>query len=174
MIFFRFMIFKLLLILLKKNVQNKFKYVFVDDADEITPSLFNYLKYIKRAKEDRANSIYVTTGGLAHNILEKFYTNEIPYEKMRQIRKGLQEGIDLFDHLLHFHILIYGQFRRIDTADFNFVVKHFVMLRFVFTGGLYYRLVTKLYPIRQIKIQEFFTSAVRSGSRRMRLRLPNR
>lgn len=41
-----------------------------------------YLKYIKKAKEDRADSIYTTTGGLAHNILEKFYTNEIPYEKM--------------------------------------------------------------------------------------------
>lgn len=41
-----------------------------------------YLKYIKKAKEDRADSIYTTTGGLAHNILEKFYTGEIPYEKM--------------------------------------------------------------------------------------------
>lgn len=41
-----------------------------------------YLKYIKKAKEDRVDSIYTTTGGLAHNILEKFYTNEIPYEKM--------------------------------------------------------------------------------------------
>lgn len=41
-----------------------------------------YLKYIKKAKEDRADSIYTTTGGLAHNILEKFYTGEILYEKM--------------------------------------------------------------------------------------------
>ena len=41
-----------------------------------------YLKYIKRAKEDRADSIYTTTGGLAHDILEKFYTKEISYEKM--------------------------------------------------------------------------------------------
>lgn len=41
-----------------------------------------YLKYIKKAKEDRADSIYTTTGGLAHNILEKFYTDEIPYEQM--------------------------------------------------------------------------------------------
>jgi hypothetical protein len=41
-----------------------------------------YLKYIKRAKEDRADSIYTTTGGLAHNILEKFYTDEITYDKM--------------------------------------------------------------------------------------------
>ena len=41
-----------------------------------------YLKYIKKAKEDRADSIYTTTGGLAHNILEKFYTGEITYDKM--------------------------------------------------------------------------------------------
>lgn len=41
-----------------------------------------YLKYIKKAKEDRADSIYVTTGGLAHNILEKFYTDEITFDKM--------------------------------------------------------------------------------------------
>lgn len=41
-----------------------------------------YLKYIKKAKEDRADSIYTTTGGLAHDILEKFYTGKIPYEKM--------------------------------------------------------------------------------------------
>lgn len=30
-----------------KNVKNRFKYVFIDDADEITPVLFDYLKYIK-------------------------------------------------------------------------------------------------------------------------------
>lgn len=44
-----------------------------------------YLKYIKKAKEDRANSIYVTTGGLAHDILEKLYTNEITYEQMVEL-----------------------------------------------------------------------------------------
>lgn len=31
-----------------KNIENKFKYVFIDDADEITPSLFNYLNFIKK------------------------------------------------------------------------------------------------------------------------------
>ena len=30
-----------------KNIKNSYKYVFVDDADEITPSLFEFLKYIK-------------------------------------------------------------------------------------------------------------------------------
>lgn len=32
---------------LYKTAKNKYKYVFVDDADEITPSLFEYLKFIK-------------------------------------------------------------------------------------------------------------------------------
>ena len=30
-----------------KNIKNKFKYIFIDDADEITPVLFDYLKFIK-------------------------------------------------------------------------------------------------------------------------------
>ena len=33
---------------LYKNVKNHYKYVFIDDADEITPSLFEYLKFIKK------------------------------------------------------------------------------------------------------------------------------
>ncbi|MCD8024654.1 MAG: hypothetical protein LUE64_03890, partial [Candidatus Gastranaerophilales bacterium] len=32
---------------LYKNVKNPYKYVFVDDADEIVPALFEYLKFIK-------------------------------------------------------------------------------------------------------------------------------
>ncbi|MDO5437188.1 MAG: UvrD-helicase domain-containing protein [bacterium] len=32
---------------LYKNVQNPYRYVFLDDADEIVPSLFEYLKFIK-------------------------------------------------------------------------------------------------------------------------------
>lgn len=31
-----------------KNAPNSYKYVFLDDADEITPSLFEYLKFIKK------------------------------------------------------------------------------------------------------------------------------
>lgn len=57
-----------------------------------------YLKYIKKAKEDRANSIYVTTGGLAHNILEKFYTNEITYDDMLgQFEDGWTVAVDIAD-----------------------------------------------------------------------------
>ena len=55
-----------------------------------------YLKYIKKAKEDRANSIYVTTGGIAHNILEKFYTNELPYDEMiSEFEDGWTVAVDI-------------------------------------------------------------------------------
>ena len=46
-------------------------------------SPFEYmLKYIKHIKEDRQDCIYTTTGTLAHDILEKFYTNQVKYEDM--------------------------------------------------------------------------------------------
>ena len=41
-----------------------------------------YLKYIVKAREDRQDCIYTTTGGLCHDILEKLYTNQIEYEDM--------------------------------------------------------------------------------------------
>ena len=57
-----------------------------------------YLKYIKKAKEDRANSIYVTTGGIAHNILEKFYTDELPYDEMiGEFEDGWTVAVDIAD-----------------------------------------------------------------------------
>ena len=57
-----------------------------------------YLKYIKRAKEDRANSIYTTTGGLAHDILEKLYTNQITYEDMlEQFEDGWTVAAEIAD-----------------------------------------------------------------------------
>lgn len=57
-----------------------------------------YLRYIKKAKEDRANSIYVTTGGLAHDILEKYYTNQISYDKMLgQFEDGWMVAVDIAD-----------------------------------------------------------------------------
>ena len=57
-----------------------------------------YLKYIKKAKEDRANSIYVTTGGLAHDILEKYYTNQIQYDEMlEQFEDGWTVAADIAD-----------------------------------------------------------------------------
>lgn len=57
-----------------------------------------YLKYIKKAKEDRANSIYTTTGGLAHDILEKLYTNQIEYDKMLELfEDGWTVAVDIAD-----------------------------------------------------------------------------
>lgn len=41
-----------------------------------------FLKYIKKAAEDRADCIYPVTGSLAHDILERFYKGEISYEDM--------------------------------------------------------------------------------------------
>ncbi len=46
-------------------------------------SMYEYfLRYILHTKEDRRDSIYVSTGGISHDILEKFYLNEIKYEDM--------------------------------------------------------------------------------------------
>ena len=57
-----------------------------------------YLKYIIKAKEDRADSIYTTTGGLAHNILEKLYTDEIAYEQMLdEFEDGWTVAVDIAD-----------------------------------------------------------------------------
>ena len=41
-----------------------------------------YLKDILHVQEDRTDCIYTTTGGIAHDILERFYLGELPYEKM--------------------------------------------------------------------------------------------
>ena len=57
-----------------------------------------YLKYIKKAKEDRADSIYTTTGGIAHDILEKFYTGQIEYGDMiDQFKDGWTVAVDIAD-----------------------------------------------------------------------------
>ena len=48
----------------------------------ITSPYEYYLKYIQHIKEDRNDGIYATSGGTVHNIIEKFYKKEIPYEQM--------------------------------------------------------------------------------------------
>lgn len=40
------------------------------------------LKYVKQIPEDRNDCIYTTTGTIAHDILEKLYTNQIKYDDM--------------------------------------------------------------------------------------------
>jgi hypothetical protein len=48
-------------------------------------SPFEYmLKYVKHTPEDRQDCIYTTTGTIAHDILEKLYTNKIKYEDMAE------------------------------------------------------------------------------------------
>lgn len=48
-------------------------------------SLYEYLlKYILHIKEDRDDSIYKVTGGISHNIMERFYTHELEYDKMAE------------------------------------------------------------------------------------------
>ena len=41
-----------------------------------------YLKYILHKEEDRDDSIYKVTGGISHDIIERFYTGEITYKDM--------------------------------------------------------------------------------------------
>lgn len=43
-----------------------------------------YLKYILHEKEDRDDSIYKVTGGISHDIMERFYTHELDYDKMAE------------------------------------------------------------------------------------------
>lgn len=57
-----------------------------------------YLKYILHKKEDRSDSIYVVTGGLSHEILEKFYGKEISYEEMiNEFDDGWMLAFDVTD-----------------------------------------------------------------------------
>ena len=41
-----------------------------------------YLKYIKKVKEDRTDCIYAPMGGVAHDIIERFYSGKIKYNDM--------------------------------------------------------------------------------------------
>ena len=41
-----------------------------------------FLKYVLHEKEDRTNGIYAVSGGYCHDIIEKFYKDEIKYEDM--------------------------------------------------------------------------------------------
>jgi len=41
-----------------------------------------FLKYILKKEEDRTDCVYAPMGGMAHDILERFYKGKITYEKM--------------------------------------------------------------------------------------------
>ncbi|WP_346961404.1 PD-(D/E)XK nuclease family protein [Clostridium sp.] len=55
-----------------------------------------YLKYIIKEKEDRQDSIYVVTGGISHDIIEKFYLGEISKEQMiEEFEDGWTTAFDI-------------------------------------------------------------------------------
>lgn len=60
-------------------------------------SLYEYfLKYILHAKEDRDDSIYKVTGGISHDIIEKFYNGEIAYKQMvEEFKDGWLTAFDI-------------------------------------------------------------------------------
>lgn len=52
-------------------------------VNSVHNSLYEYyLKYIRHIAEDRQDSIYTVTGGISHDIIEKFYKGDITYEQM--------------------------------------------------------------------------------------------
>lgn len=55
-----------------------------------------YLKYILHKEEDRDDSIYKVTGGISHDILEKYYTTQIPYDAMvEEFEDGWTTAFDI-------------------------------------------------------------------------------
>lgn len=57
-----------------------------------------FLKYVLHKKEDRDDSIYKVTGGISHDIIERFYTEELAYEKMaEEFDEGWMMAFDIAD-----------------------------------------------------------------------------
>ena len=57
-----------------------------------------FLKYVLHKKEDRDDSIYKVTGGISHDIIERFYTEELSYEKMaEEFDEGWMMAFDIAD-----------------------------------------------------------------------------
>lgn len=55
-----------------------------------------FLKYVVHTKEDRNDCIYTTTGGLCHEILERFYTGQTSYENMvKEFENGWVMAYDI-------------------------------------------------------------------------------
>lgn len=52
-------------------------------AYEISPFEY-FLKYVVHKKPDRANSAYVVYGAICHEIVEKYYQNQITFEDMKK------------------------------------------------------------------------------------------
>lgn len=60
-------------------------------------SWYEYLlKYILHKEEDRDDSIYKVTGGISHDIMERFYLHELEYEKMvEEFEDGWMTAFDI-------------------------------------------------------------------------------
>lgn len=57
-----------------------------------------YLKYIAQKEEDNDNSIYGVMGGCVHDILEKYYNDEIKYEDMiDEFKDAWMTNVDVLD-----------------------------------------------------------------------------
>ena len=57
-----------------------------------------YLKYIIDKREDADNCAYAPLGGIVHNIIEKYYGNEIEYKDMiDEFEDGWITAIDVAD-----------------------------------------------------------------------------
>lgn len=57
-----------------------------------------YLKYILHKKEDIDNCAYASLGGIAHSVIEDFYSNKIKYKDMiEQFEDGWTTAIDIAD-----------------------------------------------------------------------------
>jgi len=57
-----------------------------------------FLKYVRHIEEDNNNCAYAPLGGLAHELLEKFYGQEIRYENMpEEFDTGWMLNIDIVD-----------------------------------------------------------------------------
>ena len=138
-----------------------------------------YLRYIKKAKEDRANSIYVTTGGLAHDILEKFYTNQIKYDEMlEQFEDGWMVAVDIadlkfdrtdeeknakirdkyYDNLVHF-------FKNHTIMKYKPIIEQFVKIKI--DGNLFQGYIDCAFKDEEgnIHIEDFKTSSIYKGAK---------
>lgn len=102
-----------------------------------------FLKYVAHVEEDRHDCIYTTTGSLCHDILERYYTDVIDYDKMikeftngwimaydiaqlkfdrNDEKKNLKIAGKYYDNLVHF-------FENHEIMKYKPVIEQFVKIR---------------------------------------------
>lgn len=138
-----------------------------------------YLKHIKRVKEDRANSIYVTTGGIAHDILEKLYTNEITYSQMVELfedgwivaaeiadlkfDRSDEERNDKIKEKYHYNLLHF--FSNHTKLEYKPIIEQFVKVKI--GGNLFQGYIDCAFKDEEgcITIQDWKTSSIYKGAK---------